>query len=85
MDEEFYITGLHQGDEKIFRELFEKYHTRLCYFANTLLPFSEGAEDVVQEAFVKLWQKKIDFHSLNAVKTFLYITVKNRCLKCSGV
>lgn len=80
MDEDFYITGLHQGDEKIFRKLFAKYHTRLCYFASTLLPSSEGVEDVVQEAFVKLWQKKTDFYNLNAIKTFLYITVKNRCL-----
>lgn len=80
MNEELYITGLHQGDEKIFRKLFERYHTRLCYFAANLLPFPEEAEDVVQEAFVKLWQKKTDFYSLNAIKTFLYIIIKNRCL-----
>jgi len=35
---------------------------------------------VAQEAFVKLWQRREHFKDLNAVKAFLYITVKNRCL-----
>lgn len=80
MEEDFYIDGLHQGNEQVFKRIFEKYHTRLCYFARSLLPFSSDAEDVVQDAFVKLWQKKADFHSLHAIKAFLYISVKNRCL-----
>jgi len=80
MDDEFYITGLHQGDESVFRELFDRYHNRLCYFATALLTTDQNAEDVVQEAFVKLWQKKGHFHNLPAIKAFLYITVKNHCL-----
>ncbi len=80
MDENFYIIGLQEGDERIFRKLFERYYPRLCYFASSLLPFSESEEDVVQEAFEKLWQKRMNFYNLKAVKTFLYITVKNRCL-----
>ncbi len=80
MNEEFYIAGLHQGNEDIYRMVFEKYHTRLCYFAATLLPVDDASEDVVQEAFVKLWQRRNDFPDLRSVKSFLYITVRNRCL-----
>jgi RNA polymerase sigma-70 factor (ECF subfamily) len=80
MDEELYITGLLQGDQQVFREIFEKYHTRLRYFASTFLAADQEAEDVVQEAFVKLWQRRSHFQDLNAVKAFLYITVKNSCL-----
>lgn len=80
MDENFYIEGLHKGDESVFKQLFELFHTRLCYFATTLLPLAAQAEDVVQEAFVQLWEKKKDFHHLNAIKAFLYIAVKNKCL-----
>ncbi len=83
MDEQFYIDCLHKGDEKIFRGIFEKYHARLYYFAVSLLTADQSAEDAVQEAFVKLWQKKEQFHDLNAVKSFLYIAVKNRCLNIS--
>ncbi|WP_119080685.1 RNA polymerase sigma factor [Chitinophaga alhagiae] len=80
MKEDFYIAGLTQGNEQVFREIFEEYHTRLCYFAATFLVTGQDAEDVVQEAFVKLWQRREHFPELNAVKAFLYITVKNSCL-----
>lgn len=80
MNEQFYITGLHHGDEQVFRELFDKYHSRLCYFASSLLTENEDAEDVVQEAFIRLWQRRNHFSDLSSVKAFLYISVKNRCL-----
>lgn len=75
-----YITFSQDGRQFTFREIFEQYHTRLCYFAATLLPEGEDPEDVVQETFVKLWQKKEHFPNPDAVKAFLYITVKNSCL-----
>ncbi len=80
MNEELYITGFNQGNEDVYRMIFEKYHTRLCYFATSLLPLNDAAEDVVQEAFIKLWQKKEHFSDFPAIKSFLYTTVKNRCL-----
>lgn len=80
MEESFYIDGLHKGNEEVFKLIFEKYHTRLCYFAGSLLPSSDAVEDVVQDAFIKLWQRRLDFHHLKAIKSFLYITVKNKSL-----
>ncbi|MGH2643864.1 MAG: RNA polymerase sigma-70 factor [Chitinophagaceae bacterium] len=80
MGETFYITFSQDGRQYTFREIFEQYHTRLCYFASSLLPNGEDPEDVVQEAFVKLWQKKEHFPNPDTVKAFLYITVKNACL-----
>jgi RNA polymerase sigma-70 factor (ECF subfamily) len=80
MDEEFYIKGLFEGDEQVFRGIFERYHTRLCYFAAALLTTDQDVEDVVQEAFVKLWQRRRHFQDSNSIKAFLYIAVKNRCL-----
>lgn len=80
MDEQFYITGLKNDDERIFRELFELYHSRLCYYATSILSGDESSEDVVQEAFVRLWQKRAQFSDLPAVRAFLYVTVRNQCL-----
>jgi RNA polymerase sigma-70 factor (ECF subfamily) len=80
MDGDLYIKDLVRGDENAFRAVFEAYHTRLCYFASRLLAGREGAEDVVQEAFVKLWRKRACFAEESSVKAFLYITVRNHCL-----
>lgn len=80
MDEQIYISRLHKGDEEPFRVIFERYHTRLCYFAARLLPPGQVPEDIVQEAFVQLWQKRDQFPDLINIKSFLYTAVKNRCL-----
>lgn len=80
MDEKFYISESSQITDITFREIFEQYRIRLCYFATKLLSSKQDAEDVVQEAFLKLWSKRNRFHDLNAIKAFLYITVKNRCI-----
>jgi len=80
MDEKFYISDFYHINDITFRNIFEEYRIRLCYFATKLLASKQDAEDVVQEAFLKLWSKRNSFHDLNAIKAFLYITVKNRCI-----
>lgn len=75
-----YITNLHGGTEKSFHWVYETYRNRLVYFAAKLLPDEESPEDVVQEAFVKLWQRYASFRDQDAVKAFLYITIRNHCL-----
>ena len=80
MMEEVYIEGLKSGDQKIFRNIFMMFSARLNYFAKRMLNGRGGTEDIGQNAFVKLWQKREDFDSLPAVKAFLYIAVKNQCL-----
>lgn len=77
---EEHIIPLKSGTEVAFRELFDLFNTRLCFFASQLLLSEEEAEDVVQEAFVKLWERKNDFNDISAIKAFLYITVKHSCL-----
>ena len=37
-------------------------------------------EDTVQEAFISLWEKRKHFDHLNALKAFLYTSVRNKCL-----
>lgn len=80
MDEEIFIANLHYGEKAAFREIFEEYHTRLCYFASKLVPHGVAAEDVVQDTFIKFWERRSEFQSVDSIKAFLYISVKNHCL-----
>ncbi|SEN69104.1 RNA polymerase sigma-70 factor, ECF subfamily [bacterium A37T11] len=61
--------------------LFRIYYPRLCDFAKRYLMDSDEAEDVVQDAFVAFLEQEtyLDIQP-NAVKAFLYTTVKNACL-----
>lgn len=79
-DEEISIQALQEGEKETFRTIYERYHTRLCYFASKILPEGEAPEDVIQDVFVKLWQNKENFEKVDSVKSFLYITTRNHCL-----
>lgn len=69
-----------QEKEKQFATLFELFNNRLVLFAKGMLPVGDEAADLVQEAFVALWQRMDSFSDLSAIKVFLYLTVKNKCL-----
>ena len=59
-------------------QLFKKLYRRLYDFAYYLLKDKELAEDVAQDAFVVyLEQQDSIAANFNAVKSFLYTTVKN--------
>jgi len=79
MEQLHHLGYLRIKGEKEFREVFEHFHGQLCFFAASLLTIDLHAEDVVQEAFVKLWERKEDFDNIRAIKSFLYLTVRNQC------
>jgi RNA polymerase sigma-70 factor (family 1) len=79
-DENEIILQLHSDNEKGLSAIFKSYHAGLLYFASQYLPYSQAAEDIVAESFIKIWERRSDFESLPAIKSFLYITVRNACL-----
>lgn len=74
------IALLKAGDERAFDRLFRKFYPALCFFAGRYLTVKGLAEEVVQDAMLKLWQRRADFDTFNALKAFLYISIKNACL-----
>lgn len=68
-----------QGDGQAFRAIFNAQLQPLCYYAHKLLGQKEEAEDVVSTAFAVLWERRMQFDNGAAIKSFLYITVRNAC------
>lgn len=60
--------------------IFKKYYGSLCYFASKYLQDEEEVEDVVQDVFIALLEKKMRFQSEVHLKNFLYLSVRNGCL-----
>ena len=71
------LQQFNEGNEKALENIFMQFHARLCFLATGIVSNENEAEDMVQDAFVKLWQLRANFNSLNAVKAFLYLAVKN--------
>lgn len=72
--------SLKDGDESAFRKLFSEFYTALCLFAKRFVGEGESAEDIVQEAFLKYWDRHADFDNYYQIKSFLYIVVRHDCL-----
>ena len=68
------------GGEKAFRVLYDRYVIALRYFAAKYVTDEDVIEDVVQDAFVALWEKRMEFRVENAVKAYLYKAVRHDCL-----
>ncbi|MBB6681376.1 RNA polymerase sigma-70 factor [Aequorivita sp. 609] len=63
-----------------YKSLFETLYPRLCLFANKYLNDMDTSKDIVQEVFIKIWEKQPVFSNPNTTKAYFYTTVKNHCL-----
>lgn len=74
------IKHIKRGDRKAFREVFDTYFDALAAFGYKFVSDITTVEDMVQEAFISFWEKRGDFDHIAAVKSFLYTSVRNKCL-----
>lgn len=83
IDERALLSKFQSGDRLAFDRIFSLYHSSLVFFANRLLLNigMEISKDIVLDIFLKLYDRKEAFATLSNIKAFLYISVKNSCLK----
>lgn len=67
-------------DKKEFEIIFKEYYERLCRYAEMILKDADSAEEVVQNTFVRLWEKKDKFKAEISLKSYLYKAVYNSAL-----
>lgn len=60
-----------------FPVCFEKFYSSLCVYCLRLIREECVAADLVQEAFVKLWENRQNFSSLLTIRSYLYTIVRN--------
>src|SRR5882757_6445537 len=62
---------LARGSEYAFAIIFDRYRRRVYKTALVFLKSSEAAEEVVQEVFLRLWQKRKDLPDINYLNSFI--------------
>jgi RNA polymerase sigma-70 factor, ECF subfamily len=65
---------------KAFQEVFEHYYQPLCRFATGYVSDQDSAEEIVQQVFINLWEHREEIDPQKAIKSYLFTSVKNRCL-----
>ena len=68
------------GDQQAFAVLVERYRLRALNFAYRFLGDREAAEDVAQEAFVRVYQSRHSYHPRAAFSTWFFHILSNLCL-----
>jgi RNA polymerase sigma-70 factor (ECF subfamily) len=68
-----------RGDTRAFQTIVESYQSYAYALAYRILVQQEDAEDVVQEAFLRVWRHAADYHPGTRFTTWLYSIVSNLC------
>lgn len=80
LSEQEIVGAIRQGNERIFEETFRKYYQSLCNYANSILKEMDEAEEIVQNLFLNIWEKRADLEINISLKSYLYRAVHNHCL-----
>lgn len=67
-------------DAITFKKKYIPYHQKLYRIAYRLLEDSCDAEDVVQEAYIKLWNKRDELKQIENNEAYCVILLRNLCL-----
>ncbi len=63
------------------QHIFDKYAKNLCLYALNYLETEADAEDIVQDVFIRCWEKRdILLSDEKVIKTYLFNSVRNACL-----
>lgn len=68
------------GSESAFESIFKKYYIRLCHYVFQYVQNMPDAEEIVQETFLNIWDKRLTLEINVSFKSYLYASAKNRAL-----
>ncbi len=77
------LTPEHQPDltkKEVFESVFRKHYLMLKNYAWQYVLEEDVAEDIVQDVFVHLWERRNSLQLKVSVKSYLFTSVYNRCL-----
>ncbi|MCD2425651.1 sigma-70 family RNA polymerase sigma factor [Niabella pedocola] len=69
------------GDEKSFRVLFDKYRSRFYAVALKMTVSDVIAEEMVQDIFIKIWQKKEELTHIENLDAYFFTTLYRQVYK----
>lgn len=71
---------INKGNKQSFELLFKTYYAPLTLFARSFVADPDESEEIVQSFFLKLWENRTKITISTSVKSYLFSSVRNRCL-----
>lgn len=79
-DEATWAPRIRAGDVAAFEALFRAYHRRLVAYVEGYVHSSEAAEEVVQDVFFGIWNRREQWELRGSVRGYLYASARNAAL-----
>lgn len=78
--EDVLIDRFKAGDQSAFEMIFRFYYPGLVLFAAQFVMREEDAEEIVQDFFVRVWQRRDQVNQTGTLKPYFFTSVKNSSL-----
>jgi len=76
-----WVREMQAGSEEAFERLFLAYYEDLCAFAAQYVSSSEKVEDLVQDVFLQVWERREVLDPEQSIQAYLYKSTRNGALK----
>ncbi|NIP38792.1 MAG: sigma-70 family RNA polymerase sigma factor [Candidatus Dadabacteria bacterium] len=81
LTDEQMMENFQKGDSGAFEQLLNRYGSKILYFIMKKLNMTKPvAEDLMQEIFIKVIEKRDTFNTERKFSTWLYAVANNRCI-----
>lgn len=71
------VIQLKKGDYRAFEKLYNLYWNKVYHFTQLYIYNAQETSDIVQDVFVKLWEKRELLNEKKSLEGFLFITTRN--------
>ena len=79
-DEHDLVRRLRAGDERALEAVFRAHYANMCAVVRRIVLAPDVAEELVQDVFFKLWNKRDQLAEIDALRTYLYRAARNTAL-----
>lgn len=77
MSDQFLWNRIQSNDNKAFKKVFDLHYETLCSYVMQFTHNMPEAEDIVQNTFIKLWEKRNKITINTSLKAYLFRTCYN--------
>lgn len=76
-DDYEFLQRLKEGDQEAFELLYNKYGKRIYWKFTRMVKISEEAEELFQELFVRVWERRAQIDERQSFSAYLYRIAEN--------
>ena len=74
------VQEIRKNNHLAFAMAYDKYHKQMYAFAYKYTRYGSAAEDIVQQAFLKLWETRLNLNPVSGLGGYLFTIAKNLTL-----